>query len=723
MSQDGRLFHSTSHVAVEVQSRHDLVRERWSKSWFRRRNTPAEPLASKSARGELGYRRDIDGLRAIAVLAVVAFHCGCPWLRGGFIGVDIFFVISGYLICSIIFRETQQGTFSIARFYKRRCKRILPALAVVLLFCFGMAALVLSPLEAHRLGDSGIAAALSSSNILFIFRSGYFAEGAPTTPLLMTWSLAVEEQFYLAFPLIMILLQRTSRRGQLLCLTGLSVASLLACVYAEFHLPVWNFYLPVTRAWELGAGTILAVWQSGTLRFKSAVSWKTEILGAVGILIVICSMMVYSPHTRFPGYEAALPVLGTLLLLASAGSRVNRMLETRPLVAVGLISYSLYLWHWPLLSFAEVLSTKPLHTRTIAILMLFAFLAASLSYIFVEKPFRQRKESSTRSVLLAYAALIVFLATVGGIFSATHGLGLRDPTLYAIESRAALDRHHPCISSGSYLRMSALCVPPARTNVPAIALLGDSHAEAISEILRGYASRQGWQLVVLTREKCPPTQGETRLSNVPIEPCREFNRSALKYIRSRPDIQVIFLTAGWGGVYIADRYQTAPADQNMQQSAANLKIGLQSEVGALEAAGKHVIVMDDVPGLTFDPAASVRYEHIAARRFLNRILLSDPPDLGSGDSEDRSLAVTPSAVVASEQLAAIKSADAGLTLIDPKNVLCSDTQCFFTNKSDLYYADSSHISRMGALKLLPLLPQLATVRQGITHDSDHALSR
>jgi peptidoglycan/LPS O-acetylase OafA/YrhL len=710
MGRDGRFFQSTSEYAVEVQNRTNTAVARWSRSWFRFSATPADPSRSKSARGELGYRTDIDGLRAVAVLGVVGFHCGLPWLRGGFIGVDVFFVISGYLICSIIYKETQRGTFSIARFYKRRCKRILPALAMVLLFCLALAAFVLSPLEARRLGDSGIATSLSLSNILFIFRSGYFAEGAPTTPLLMTWSLAVEEQFYVAFPLIMILLRKKTRQSHILCLAGLSAASLLASIYAEFHLPVWNFYLPVTRAWELGAGTLLAVWQAGTLRFRSAASWRTEVMGAAGILTVVGSMIVYSPNTRFPGYEAALPVLGALLFLASAGSRANRILQVRPLVAVGLISYSLYLWHWPLLSYAEVLSTKPLHGRTIAILMSFAFLAATTSYFFVERPFRLRKETSTSRVLLSYTALIVFLASVSGIFSVTHGLGIRNPALYSIESRAVLDRHHPCISSGSYLRMSALCVPPSKKNMPAIALLGDSHAEAISEVLRGYASRQGWQLVVLTREKCPPTRGETRLSNVPIEPCREFNRSALKYVQARPDIQVVLLTGAWGGVYIPDRYQMAPADQSMQQSVANLKSGLQSEIKALESAGKHVIVMDDVPGFTFDPAASVRYEHIAARRFLNRLLLSDPPDAGNGNGEDRSRAVAPIAVLASEQIAAVKSANAGLTVIDPKDVLCSDAQCFFANKSDLYYSDSSHISGVGALKVLPLLPPLTIVR-------------
>ena len=216
----------------------------------------AGPILRKS------YRPDIDGLRAIAVLSVVGYHCGAPWLRGGFVGVDVFFVISGYLICSIIYKEMQNDSFSIARFYERRFKRIIPALSAVLLFCLVLGALVLSPYEASRLGDSTVATSLSASNFLFVRRTGYFDGTALTNPLLMTWSLAVEEQFYIVFPLLMLFLMKKTKnkKSGLIASFGLLTAlSFLCSFYAEFRQPTWNFYLPITRAWELGAGVILAI--------------------------------------------------------------------------------------------------------------------------------------------------------------------------------------------------------------------------------------------------------------------------------------------------------------------------------------------------------------------------------------------------------------------------------------------------------------------------------
>src|SRR5580692_1531681 len=319
------------------------------------------------------HRKDIDGLRAIAVLAVLGFHCGIPWLPGGFVGVDIFFVISGYLICSIIYRDLQAGTFSIARFYERRFKRILPALSAVLLCCLILAALVMSPVEASLLGKSALATTLSGSNFLFWHQSGYFDAGSGMKPLLMTWSLAVEEQFYMAFPLIMLLLRGRSRRSLLAILGILCALSFSVSLIAEFTSPSLNFYSPLTRAWELGAGTLLAIWQTGRTKSASWPSWRTDAAGAIGLLLIAGPIFWYLPETRFPGYEAIPPVLGAVLILASAGGRANRILAIPPLVGVGLISYSLYLWHWPLLSFARIISAHPLHPRTIVLLMSIAF--------------------------------------------------------------------------------------------------------------------------------------------------------------------------------------------------------------------------------------------------------------------------------------------------------------------------------------------------------------
>ena len=648
------------------------------------------------------HRKDIDGLRAIAVLAVVGFHCGIPWLHGGFVGVDIFFVISGYLICSIIYRDLQAGTFSIARFYERRFKRILPALSVVLLCCLFLAALVMSPVEASLLGKSALATTLSASNFLFWHQSGYFDAGSGMKPLLMTWSLAVEEQFYLAFPLIMLLLRGRGRRSILTILGILCAVSFSVSMIAEFTSPSLNFYSPLTRAWELGAGTLLAIWQTGRPDTRDRASWKSKAAGVTGLLLILVPIFWYLPQTRFPGYEAIPLVLGVVLIVAS-DSLVNQILGAAPLVAVGLISYSLYLWHWPLLSFARIMSAHPLHPRTTAIVMAIAFAAATASYFFIEKPFRAKTRARTSTVLLAYAGLLLVLVAVSSLFSLSHGLPGRAPELAQVEFQANIDRDHPCLVN-SFKALRGFCIPPPDRAKPSFALLGDSHAEAISNSLRGELANRGWQLVILTHGSCAPTKGITRwISTKDADSCEQFNRKALSYVLSRPDIQVVALLAGWGGrIYVPDHFDRSPSAQSAEQNAANLKAGVQSEIAALEADGKRVVLVDDFPEFSFDPVESVRYRQIPLRRALNKFLLSDEPEQWQSTSQDASLELIPAKRATSAEFADIAKADPNLSLVSLKDDFCRSGRCYFANKTDLYYFDGDHLSDVGAMRVMPL---------------------
>jgi peptidoglycan/LPS O-acetylase OafA/YrhL len=663
----------------------------------------AAPALTAKRGPSSAHRKDIDGLRAIAVLSVLGFHCGIPWLRGGFIGVDIFFVISGYLICSIIYRDLQSGTFSIARFYERRFKRILPALFVVLAFCLVLAVLILSPVEARRLGNSALATALSASNFLFWRQSGYFDAGSNMKPLLMTWSLAVEEQFYFAFPLIMLMFRRMPRRSLLVILSVLCVLSLSLSLIAEFSSPSLNFYSPFTRAWELGAGTLLAIWTTGRSKIANQPSWKADATGAIGLLLIAVPIFWYLPGTRFPGYEAIPPVLGTILILASAGGRANRILSIPPLVDVGLISYSLYLWHWPLLSFARIISAHPLHARTTVILMAIAFAAATASYFLVEKPFRARTAVRTSTVLLAYASLLFAFVVVSGLFSLTHGLPGRAPELARIEFQANIDRGHPCQVS----RLSALssfCLPPANGTGKSFALLGDSHAEAISNRMRNKLANDGWQLVTISHGSCPPTLGMTRwISAEEADSCRRFNRGALNYVLSRPDIRVVALLAGWGGrIYVPDNLNESPLTQSSEQNTANLMAGVENEIAALESAGKRVILIDDYPEFPFDPVESIRYGQMPLRRALNRLFLSDEPEQWQSTSEDATLELIPPKRAVSVEFAALAKSDPRLALVSLDDKFCQDGRCSFADRSELYYFDADHLSDLGAMRVMPL---------------------
>jgi peptidoglycan/LPS O-acetylase OafA/YrhL len=444
------------------------------------------------------------------VLSVLGFHTHCFGFSGGFVGVDVFFAISGFLICSIILRELANGSFSIAKFYERRCKRILPALIVVLFFCMAVGACLLSPIEEKHLGKGVMATVFSVSNVQFYLPGNYFDRSGALNPLLMTWSLAVEEQFYLVFPLLLMLLHRRARKHIFHALLACCALSLLVSVYAEFRHPEFNFNLPFTRAWELGAGTLLAVWQSRTRSPRKPSGRGLHIVGATGLPLILTCVVFYPPAVRFPGYEAIPPVLGTLLLLLAPGSLANRLLGLRPFRVIGQISYSLYLWHWPLLSFAAIVSAGEFSPAVRAMLMLLAATAATLSYFLIETPFRTQRSATTRIVLLAYATAIAAVFFCGGLLLKTNGLAFRSPSLAIIENDMAIERPHHCISlahSGPLLTPKCF---PAPTSWDSAALLGDSHAEALADTLGRAVSRSGRQLLVLASFSCPFVRGYTR---------------------------------------------------------------------------------------------------------------------------------------------------------------------------------------------------------------------
>lgn len=376
------------------------------------------------------YRAEIDGLRALAILPVVAFHAGISRLPGGFTGVDVFFVISGFLITTIILADlgagqdggngTGNGTgrFSILEFYKRRILRILPALAVVLAAVVLLSWWLMLPIEFRATGKSVLATALFLSNVYFWKTSGYFATAAELKPLLHTWSLAVEEQFYVFFPLLLALVARLARRRIPLVIALLSALSFLACVIVTPRDPNSAFFLLPTRIWELGLGALIAAGAAPRVTgaaFRAALAWAGVALIALGVLIL-------SEESAFPGWNALYPVLGAGLVIAyGAGTSAGRVLSARPLVHVGRISYSLYLWHWPVIVFAKMAHEGPLGPLDVAGVIALSFLLADLSWRFVERPFRAadfRLMPAPRVVAGGVACLGAFLG-LGGLIAVT----------------------------------------------------------------------------------------------------------------------------------------------------------------------------------------------------------------------------------------------------------------------------------------------------------------
>lgn len=375
------------------------------------------------ANRSLSYRPEIDGLRALSVLGVIFFHFGMGF-PGGYIGVDVFFVISGFLITSIIDRELRENRFSFRNFWVRRIRRILPAASVLTLGTIAMGLWILDAPSLHNLGRSAVANCLMASNYFFWSEAGYFSESAELKPLLHTWSLSVEEQFYLVLPILMFFLFRCLPRVKTLSIAILFVISLLLCIFATRSHPEAAFYFLPTRAWELLAGSLVAL----TLQQISLTKFMSEIFSAVGIFIILGSMFTFTSETPFPGSAAAIPVFGSCLFLIANSHQstlFGTILSSPPFVIIGLMSYSLYLWHWPIVVFAHHIFTDVTLLHSFALLFL-TFALGAISWRFVEIPFRESsKLRNPKSTFLFGTAVSVLVAFVAIVFVHSKGFPSR----------------------------------------------------------------------------------------------------------------------------------------------------------------------------------------------------------------------------------------------------------------------------------------------------------
>jgi peptidoglycan/LPS O-acetylase OafA/YrhL len=348
------------------------------------------------------YRREIDGLRALAVLPVILFHAGFETFSGGFVGVDVFFVISGYLITTIILAELEQGKFSIVNFYERRARRILPVLFLVMLVCIPFAWFWLMPSDMKDFSQSIVAVSVFASNILFWRKSGYFDTAAQLKPLLHTWSLAVEEQYYVLFPLFLMLFWKLGKRWILVTLGLVFVASLAVAQWAAYAEPTAAFYLLPTRVWELLIGAFAAFYLSKANR-KEFGKAAGEVGGWLGVALILYAVLSYSQETPFPGLYALVPTLGTVLviLFATQQTTVGKFVGNKAFVGVGLISYSAYLWHQPLFAFARQHNGfSHFDTLVFSVLVVCSIFLAYLSWKYVEGPFRNKKTISKRAIFI-----------------------------------------------------------------------------------------------------------------------------------------------------------------------------------------------------------------------------------------------------------------------------------------------------------------------------------
>lgn len=380
------------------------------------------------------YRKEIDGLRSVAVLPVIFFHAGISVFSGGFLGVDVFFVISGYLITGIILSGLEKGEFSLLTFYERRARRILPALSLIVLACIPMAWLFMLPDPLENFGQSVVATMLSLNNVLLTMTSGYWDLASEFKPLIHTWSLAVEEQFYIFFPLLLMFLYPLSKHRTVGAVWVIVITSFVASIFLVQDYPTSTFYLLHTRAWELGFGALGAFWEH-----KRRVEANNTLSG-LGFFMIVVSIFLFSEDTQHPSYFTLIPVLGTLLVLlfAKEGTLVAQLLSVKVFVGIGLISYSLYLWHQPLFSFARILSFEEPSTGLFLWLVVVAFALSYLTWRFVEQPFRRKSVVTTPNLVIICATTTVLFCAVGISLFLSHGFPAR---IFSTERDLAAGMH------------------------------------------------------------------------------------------------------------------------------------------------------------------------------------------------------------------------------------------------------------------------------------------
>ena len=628
------------------------------------------------------YRPEIDGLRALAILPVLLYHIGFAGFSGGFVGVDIFFVISGYLITSIILKEKSQDQFTLVNFYERRARRILPALLAVILVSICLSYFWMAPGQMKEFGLSAISAIVFISNVFFWKHSTYFDAASEEMPLLHTWSLAVEEQYYIAFPIFILLTWRFGFKAMFSMIVGMLLVSLALSEWGWRNHNTANFFLIPFRAWEILAGSVCAF-----ILYKKEQVTGNQLLSLIGAVAVIASVFLFSHKTPFPSLYTLLPVGGTVLLIlfCSPATWVGKLLSSRTLVFFGLISYSLYLWHQPILAFYRIRFMDDYTLVHQSGILAFSVVLGYLSWKFIETPFRKKAAPSASNephkrhsnVFFASGASMTCLVVLGAAIHLTNGFEGRNTfdNKKMSEVEKLVENNYGLSKDCRSFNLSQNC--RTTKEKPDVLLWGDSFAMHLGHAL--LSAEKDIKMVQMTQNSCPPLIEFSVLipNKKEAENCIAFNRSVMKFIADNPSIKKVVISSKIS--YLINEKALGKNGKLVSLNQNQLSKHFLATVEEVNKLGREVLFVSPTPSNGRDLGKCVFKRNMFG-----------------GDVEDCSFRRNEYSVTTQNALSVSEKIKPHVTTLMLADLICDDKMCHSSVGGVPIYRDSGHLSYAGA---------------------------
>jgi peptidoglycan/LPS O-acetylase OafA/YrhL len=641
------------------------------------------------------YRPEIDGLRAVAVMSVILYHAGFEIFSGGYVGVDIFFVISGYLISKIIFHDLDRNIFSLKQFYKRRARRILPALILVLFVSVIVAWFILLPDEIKSFSENLISVNVFASNFLYR-KAGYFDSPTEYNPLIHTWSLSLEEQFYIFFPIFSVVFFKYGYRRIIIVLITIFLLSLAYAQILASKSPVANFYMLTTRAWELLIGVFI------TLIFDKIKCINTrninELFAILGFFFIIFSIFSFDEKTPFPSFWTLFPTVGTALIILFGDHKtfVGKILTFKIFLNLGLISYSAYLWHQPLFAYMKLFSLNKPSISTMGLLASLSILMAYLSYKFIELPFRYKKVNE-KIMYYSFALIMLIFIMIGLI-----GMQGRIKTFWEVKN-PGLSNVTDIKGNLNYINCSSDFAKIGNADCKVVGngqnkvvIWGDSHAGVMSKVI---PEIEGTKIYVISHSGCPPIIGVRRFDKVDkISSCAN-TKSLESYSKFIAEIKpsTVILVGRWS-LYLNGYYIDGIPQKNhhylslddKDNSIKTLKLRESNLIQQLDKTVNYFANNSRVIILTQPP----EYSFLNARAIKNTNFSLSTSNLSVWHNSEYDL------------FAGLKKS-LNLKILDSKKLFCDSEKCNTRNNGQLLYADDNHLSYDGAIKIWGIiLPEI-----------------